>query len=169
MRAELVERLERLRVALVEDAAGFLTGELNDGAGLRALGAGPPEWSEVLRRYDGGRVGVVEIWRVDELSAEQHVLARLPFPWNEGLAIGSVDGEPLVMDSETEQVAWFRQERPEGLPSGVAASDVEGDFPVCIELGDVERLWSFWLLGEGYTALSNDDDDAWAELLERLG
>lgn len=169
MRAELVARLERIRVALVDDAAGFLAGELNDGAGLRALGAGPPEWSEVLRRYDGGRMGVVELWRVDELDSEQRVLASLPVPWSEGLAIGSVDGEPLVIHAETQQVAWFREERPKGLPAGVGTSEVEGDYPVCIELGDVEHLFQFWLLGEGYAVLADDEDDAWAALLARVG
>ena len=167
MRAELIERLERLRVALVDHPAGFLAGELNDGAGLRALGAGPPDWAEVLQRYDGGRVGVVEVWRVDELEHEQAVLASLPLPWCEGLCIGTVDGEPLVIDSETQQIAWFTERTADELPEDAERVGLD-DGRRAVTIGSVEHLFSHFLLGDGYPALADDPEDAWAALLDQV-
>jgi hypothetical protein len=158
MNAQLAKKLAEVRQALSDDPDGFVAGDLRPG-NTAALKRTNPSWRpyfEFLAVCDGGRFGAVDLWSLEELSAQQERAEDLPGGRAQWLCIGQLLYEPLALEAGSDVVRLF----PPGEEQGGGTA-----------YGALDAFLERHLLGTaGYAELVPDaDQEDWYRFLSRRG
>jgi hypothetical protein len=146
MNESLKNRVAQLRLALKQDPAGIVTGEVRPPNSNAATGIAL--WDQFLAVADGGTFGSIDIWSVDELNNKQFYASQMPGGSEDWLVVGQILYEPLAVSRETNQIVLHPRN---GEPR---------------PLGKIDEFLSHIAFGDGYAEVVPDaEQEEWWQLI----
>ncbi len=152
----LYDLITKLKVTLEAEPDSIIYGELGEGRpNLEMKDTALELYLEFLKKFDGARCRVIDLWSFETLTSHQYRIAGFMGEPDEWLEVGQILYEPLVINKNSGHIYYFTQNHQEVWTKG--------------DLGDFNHFLCHYVFGLKYKEIVPDVyRDDWYSLLEKI-